>query len=247
MPLDLFLLISGLELLVLITILAPTVLPGRFTRHPTLGIGLWLSGFGFGLASLGVVMVALLNLVVASYGQLSEDSLDTADWGRVLVISFAPWLLLAGAGAFLVLANKRLLGARDTQQILKQQIELLGPASFRFRGVEVFVLPVNTPIAAAYAGRILISKSLHTLAPRLREAVLLHERAHLRLGHNTLRGLANLVARLLPGLAAAESMRSELQRLSELAADAWAAKFCAPETLAEARAQYQEFLPTSVR
>jgi Zn-dependent protease with chaperone function len=247
MPLDLFLLISGLELLVMITILAPTVLPGRFNRNPSFGILLWLTGFAGGLASLGLVVVSLLSLVVGSYARLSEVPLQTTDWVGVLLISFAPWLLMAGAGASLVIANQRLFGARVTQQQLKRQIDLLGPATFRFRGVEVFVLPVNAPIAAAYSGRILISRSLDALPQDLREAVLLHERAHLRLGHNTLRGLANLVARLLPGLAAAESMRAELQRLSELAADAWATRYCAAETLAQAKAQYQEFLPTSVR
>lgn len=245
MPLALFLLIVALELLVAITIWAPAALPGGFARRPQLGIVVWLSSFILATILLAVAATVTLWLVVTEYRELSTVDLASTDLGRVLAVSFAPWVLLALAGISIALANRRLHIREDVAGLTSRLA--VASQGFKWQGVEVLVAPLPVPLAGVIGRKIVISNAVDAMAPTLREAVLWHELAHIRLGHSAVRNLARLVARLLPGLSAATAMRAELDRLSELAADVWAAERCDPTALAAARQQFQEFLPTSVR
>lgn len=246
MPTPLFVLIVGLELLVAVTILAPAILPGRFGNRPQLGILTWLLGFTVGFISAVIAASAVIWIAVAEYLNLFNTSIAETNIPQVLAASFAPWLLVATAGVTLVLANSRL--QNQSESLSEMRTELANTAErVSWQRVSVLVLPLQVPLAGVLHRNILISKSVDELPPQIREAVLWHELAHIRLGHGQVRNLARVVTRLMPGVLAARTMRAELDRLTEIAADNWAAKRCDRHHLATAREQFQEFLPTSVR
>lgn len=246
MPLPLFLLIVALELLVAISILVPTALPGRFSSRPQLGILVWLTSFAVAITTVVVAVTMAIWIAATEYLALSKVDLAHTNLPSVILASFAPWLLLALAGISLVLANGRLQHIGRNEAELSARLEVAA-RSFDWQGVRVLVTPVAVPLAGVMRGRVIISEPVDALPPPQRDAVLWHELAHIRLKHGAVRTLSRLVTRLFPKVSAALAMRSELDRLSELAADAWAARRCDPEVLLSARAQFQEFLPTSVR
>lgn len=246
MPPALFALILGLELLVALTILAPTALPGRFAQRPQVGIWVWLAGFALAVAAALVSITAAFWLAVSSYLELATQPLAETEILPVLAASFAPWLLLAGAGVTLVLANLRLQYRGPAARELLDQVNATGDVT-NWLGRSILVVPTPLPIAGVLGGQILISAGVDALPPEQRAAVLWHELAHIRLGHTRLKNVARLVARVLPQVSAARAMRAELDRLSELAADTWAARRCDPAALIAVRGRFQEWSPTSER
>lgn len=246
MPLPLFLLFVSLELLVAISILAPSVLPGRFQNRPQLGIGVWLMSFATALLAALIALLAAVWIAASEYAELTETALAETNLLQVLAVSFAPWVLLAMAGVFLALANRRLQTPTPDPSSLIAHLAVTS-RHFSWQRTTVLVLPVQARIASTIGGKILISEAVDKLPAQLREAVLWHELAHIRLGHSALRTLTRFASRLMPRVVAATAMRFELDRLCELAADSWAARQCGEATLLAARKEFQEFLPTSVR
>ena len=246
MPLPLFLLILSLELLVAISIWAPTSLPGRFASRPQFGLAVWLLSFAAALFTGATALAAAVWIAVTEYASLTETALYDTNLMQVLAVSFAPWLLLGLTGVFLAFANRRLQLPTQNQAELMSQLSV-SSRQFEWQGVQVLVLPLTPPIAGAIRGTILISETVDGMAPQLREAVLWHELAHIRLRHSAIRTVTRLVTRLLPGIAVARAMRSEVDRLCELAADSWVGRNFDAAAVQAARNQFQEFFPTSER
>ena len=246
MPLELFIVIVSLELLLALTMLVPTVLPGKFATKPTLGIYVWLLSFASGLALAGLAAGAAVRITVREYQALAAITIAETQLPRVLLASFAPWLLMAMVGVLLMLANIRLQGSVFAGSALESQVAMAADSG-EWRSQKILITPVDVPIAGIFRGQILISRAVWALTPELRDAVLWHELAHVKLLHGPIRNLARLIRRLLPGVVASRVMVSEIDRLCELAADNWAGKRHDRAWLAEARKRFQEFLPTSLR
>ena len=94
-------------------------------------------------------------------------------------------------------------------------------------------------VAAAHRGAILISsQALDVLTARELDAVLWHELGHLRAGHNQLKQLAGLVNSISPWFAASKALVTEVERLTEMDADNFAAQRVPRELISATRAKF---------
>lgn len=247
MPLELFLIITSLELLVAITVLVPSLLPGKFELRPTFGIGVWLFSFCASALLAATAFICAVWISANEYRKLSTVSLSDTDLPLVLLVSFAPWFLLALVGVSLGLLNLRLQSASgSTAALLEAQVAVSAKTKL-WRGKEVLITPLPIPVAGVLRRRILVSEAVWALPDSIRDAILWHELGHIRLWHPIIRDFGRKIARLLPGVTASHIMVVELNRLCELAADGWAAKRYNPQDLLAAKGAFQELFPTSLR
>jgi Zn-dependent protease with chaperone function len=79
---------------------------------------------------------------------------------------------------------------------------------------------------------------LNQLKQEQLDAVLWHELAHIRLGHHRLKVMAQLLQSITPRIAASKTLVVELARLSEIAADNYAAKRVSREVIDQTRALF---------
>ena len=231
----------ALEWVILVTTLAPVLYPGKkFMRsHPRTALAIW---FGT-LLSAGIA--TLLALTTASWSiydtwvLLEANPAGSQNWFAALLVSFAPWVLLALGGVSIALINLRIepmiVAAKDTQP----QLGLALKPVMNFMGAEV--CEVQLPIALAMANRsqILVSSALRQAATDEQlEAVLWHELAHLKQNHFALKALAAFVRLLSPWLAASKALVAEVHELCEIAADQAALKKVSEPTLRSAHSLF---------
>ncbi|WP_019855542.1 M56 family metallopeptidase [Actinopolyspora mortivallis] len=113
----------------------------------------------------------------------------------------------------------------------------------RFLGIReatdprVFWLPENTPVAYSMGGRrgtVVATTGVTGLDPPAREAILAHERAHLRGRHHELVALAEVLAWALPFVPLFRAAPTAVRVSVELAADTAAVRVCGKEGLRRA-------------
>jgi Zn-dependent protease with chaperone function len=214
---SLYVLILLIEWVLLVTLAAPLFLVGKFRKTPTLGICIWL----FALASSLIAVIWGVWISVFSIFNTYTQLRNEEDLVTILVASFAPWILLALAGILLTVANQRLAGFFE----VAGPIGLLAGKFVRhFEGVEVMELSVPGYFALAKDGKIYLSPDVLGLEDSDLQAILTHEIAHIKLGHEQIKKLAYIAYRLFPKIAASRALVSEVNQLCEIAADKRAEK-----------------------
>ncbi len=232
----------ALEWVVLVTTLAPVLYPGKkFMRNrPRTALVIW---FGTLLSAGLATALALATAIWSIYDTwvlLEANPAGSQNWFAALLISFAPWVLLALTGVSIALINLRIeplvIEAKDAQP----QLSAASKPVMDFMGAEV--CEVQLPIAFAMASRsqILVSSTLREAATDEQfEAVLWHELAHLKQRHFHLKALAAFVRLLSPWLAASKALVAEVHELCEIAADQAALKKVSGPTLRSAHSLFK--------
>ncbi len=232
----------ALEWVILVTTLAPVLYRGKkFMRsHPRTALTIW---FGTLLSAGIATLLALTTAIWSIYDTwvlLEANPAGSQNWFAALLVSFAPWVLLALGGVSIALINLRIepmiVAAKDTQP----QLGLALKPVMNFMGAEV--CEVQLPIALAMANRsqILVSSALRQAATDEQlEAVLWHELAHLKQNHFALKALAAFVRLLSPWLAASKALVAEVHELCEIAADQAALKKVSEPTLRSAHSLFK--------
>lgn len=215
----------ALEWVILVTTLAPVLLVDRFSKYPRLGLALWFSALlSSGIGALLAMSVAVAS-VFSTYAKLSSSPLGSPDWQLALLLSFAPWLILAISGIALALINQRLEPLVSTARKVTPLLDAAMKPWMAFEGRQVLTVELPVYLAAAVRGRILISRvAAESLSENELQAVLWHELGHIRGRHNALRQLAALVRVLSPWLTATRALVHEVDRLIEIDADLYALK-----------------------
>ena len=231
MEFSLYLLIALIELVLLVTVAAPMFYAGRFRKTPNLGIFLW---FG---ALVSSMIAAVLAIGIACYFVFDTyNSLQQGDDPVLLVlISFAPWLLLGVAGILMAIANQRLAPLFEVTPELGS-MEDLGARYVRdYKKARVLELEIPGYFALTRDKDIYLSSAAHALPQRQLEAILRHEYGHIRLHHQLLKRFAYLIYQLLPWVVASRALKREIDVLCELAADNYALKKVYSKDLYSAR------------
>lgn len=228
----------ALEWLILVTTLAPILLPSRklFLRFPNLGLFTWfLVLLSAGLAAL-VASAVLAWSIVETWISLKANPTGSAGWFAVFWASFAPWLILAAAGISLALINLRIEPLVAVAKQTKPMFDGALRPTQNFMGVQVLEIPLPIVVAFTRHNQIVLSTQVQSvLSDAQYEAVLWHELAHIQAGHNLLKRLAGFVRTLSPQLAASKALVVEVDRLCELAADKAALRHVDATALQEAR------------
>lgn len=213
-------------------LVAPSVLSlGAWrVRLPRTALALWFGAFLTGCAC------AAASVGTAVVGATARPD-GPAHTG--VLVTLAAWLGLGLLGGVLALVS---VSAEPFAGLERRVARALsGPAATRQRrpGFTLVRFPADRPVACAVPGRhpeILVSSALEgLLSPPQLQAVLAHERAHLRQRHAWAVRVAEVNALCLPrGLRAGDDLRRETRFLVELAADDAAARDAGPAHLANA-------------
>jgi Zn-dependent protease with chaperone function len=231
----------ALEWVILVTTLAPILLPSQrlFLKYPTLGLATWFATLlSAGIAALLALAVAVWSLIETWLTLEANDALS-ANWLAAFWVSFAPWLMLAAAGISVALINLRIepliIAAKQSQPLFEGALRPVG----NFNGVQV--LEISLPVAVAFTrnSQVVISSIVReVLTEEQFQAVLWHELAHIQGRHNSLKKLAGFVRTLSPKLAASKALVAEVDQLCENAADRRALRKVDAETLKSARSLF---------
>ncbi|GIJ28792.1 hypothetical protein Vqi01_39540 [Micromonospora qiuiae] len=211
-----------------VAVAAPRAIAARpWTRTaPRIAIGLWLGAL---VSATGAVLSA--GLLVAVPPTALATGLDGVVEAcvRALARLGAPNETLAA----LALAATAVLAARLTISTLatlhaarrwrRHHLAALSPVSRPGPAVDCTVVDHATPMVYCLPGRpghvVVTRGALDALTPQQLEAVLRHERAHLRGRHHLLVAIAAAFRRALPGLPLARTAENEIRRLVEHLAD----------------------------
>jgi Zn-dependent protease with chaperone function len=210
-------------------------------RSPTLGIAAWVSGSAAFLLS-----TTLAGLVLISNAEVAAERLAHL-LGTCLTAVYdhlgaaAPGLPVPVAGA--VVIGGTVLPVLVT--VISAVVRTARRRSRHLASLSVVARPgadrtvvLDHPVAAAYclpAGTVVVTRgALQRLTEPELQAVLAHERAHLRQRHHLLLTGAAACARALPFVPQLRSAGAELPRLVELAADEAAARRCGRNELVAA-------------
>jgi Zn-dependent protease with chaperone function len=229
----------AIEWVILVTTIAPVVLVGRFDSRPRLGLTLWFGSLlSSGLAA-AIALAVAFSSIFSTYAKLLDSPFGSTDWQSTLVVSFAPWLILAISGIALALINQRLEPLINVARESKPLIDAAVKSWMTFEGHEVCTIELPISLAATARGRILISKVAAEALdePELR-AVLWHELGHIRGRHNALKQLASLVRLLSPWLTASRALVLEVDRLAEFDADVYALRHVESDLLHATRKKF---------
>ena len=246
MNLNPLLLPLAIEWVVLVTTLVPIIARGRGNRHPNLAISfLFAALFSAGVACVLALAVAM-EFVFQLWRDLNSTPASERDWQhtiQALGVSFAPWLMLATAGVTIALINLKLEPqiqfAREAHPKIAQLLKPVG----EFEGVEFFSVEAKALLSftTKVSGReviVISSGALESLSESELDAVRWHELGHIRLGHNRLKLVAQLLHSLTPRVAASQTLLVELGRLAEISADRYAARHVDPALLQATRQRF---------
>lgn len=213
----------AIEWVILVTTLAPHVFVGRFANRPNLGIAIWFAAFlSAGIATLIAVGISIWGYA-HTFNSLNDSELGSSSWWLALLLSFAPWITLALGGISLALVNQRLEPIIQTAKDVQPLLNLSKVPLMNFFGVPVSTVEVPFAYAFATSKEILLSKFVvdHLSKTEL-DAVLWHEYYHVRKYHFWLKRLARLIRVLSPRIAASRALVTEVEKLIEISADAFA-------------------------
>lgn len=223
-----------LELVLAISTTAPLTLSGKFQKRPNLGIAIWFMLLMVSLVAAVLAVLIAFSSVFQSYFSLQAGQ----DLGQILLISFAPWILLAFAGVLLAITNLRLapyFQAREQNLDLNQ---LSKPTSTLFQGVSVRELAVPGYFAVTRSGAIYLSSATLALEQSKLDAVLWHELGHIRLRHQALKAVSAFALTITPWFLVSRVFSFEVARLCEVAADRYALRHVDQKLLGEARSLF---------
>jgi Zn-dependent protease with chaperone function len=230
----------ALEWIILVTTLAPLLLPGKFEKSPQLGITIWFVAF----LSAGVAAAAIFVISVWAYldtlTALNADTLGSSSWFAALMVSFGPWVALAAGGITLALINNRIEPLVANSKEFAPLLAMTKQPLMHFMGIRVY--SVDLPFAFALASNrdILISSfAKDHLSQDELAAVLWHELGHVKQKHFAIKRLARFIRLLSPKLAASRALVTEVERLCELSADRFALKKVSAPTLRLARKLFE--------
>ena len=230
MEYSLYVLILLIEWILLVTIGAPLFFAGRFRKAPTVGIFVWLAAISSTIIATIWAGVVAVGFVFESYFRLREGD----DVASVLLLSFAPWLLMGFAGILLALANQRLANLFTVDS--DPAASLLGAKyKMQFQSAKVFELALPGYLALTRKKEIYLSKPVFDLPSEQLQAILHHEQGHIFLRHGMIKRFAFMIFQLLPWVVASRAMKSEIDVLAELAADNYALKRVTRKDLNAAR------------
>jgi Zn-dependent protease with chaperone function len=230
----------AIEWIILVTTLAPLLLPKRFDARPQLGIAVWFATFlSAGLASLlavGIAIWAYSDTLIA----LNSNAIGDEKWYLALIVSFAPWLALAIGGITLALINIKLEPMFEAAREIVPLLDLGKQPLLNFIGTPVSVVQLPFAYALATNREIIISQfAVDHLSKDELDAVLWHELGHVKSKHFALKKLSRLIGALSSRLAASRSMVAEVERLCEISADNYALKKVTAPTLRLARKLFE--------
>jgi Zn-dependent protease with chaperone function len=230
----------AIEWIILVTTLAPLLLPKRFDALPQLGIAVWFTTFlSAGLASLLAIAIAIWaysDTLIA----LNSNAIGDEKWYLALIVSFAPWLALAIGGITLALINIKLEPMFEAARDIVPLLDLGKQPLMNFMGTAVSVVQLPFAYALATNSEIIISQfAVDHLSKDELDAVLCHELGHVKSKHFALKKLARLIGTLSSRLAASRSMVAEVERLCEISADNYALKKVTAPTLRLARKLFE--------
>ena len=230
----------AIEWIILVTTLAPLLLPKRFDARPQLGIAVWFTTFlSAGLASLlavGIAIWAYSDTLIA----LNSNAIGDEKWYLALIVSFAPWLALAIGGITIALINIKLEPMFEAAREIVPLLDLGKQPMLNFMGTPVSVVQLPFAYALATNSEIIISQfAVDHLSKDELDAVLWHELGHVKFKHFALKKLARLIGTLSSRLAASRSMVAEVERLCEISADNCALKKVTAPTLRLARKLFE--------
>ena len=213
----------AIEWIILVTTLAPIVLVGRFTNRPNLGIAIWFATF----LSAGFATLIAIGVAVWGYFQtvqsLNYSELGSRNWWLELLLSFTPWVALALGGVTLALVNLRLEPMLNKARAVTPLLNLSKIPTLNFHGVPVSTVELPFAYALATGKEILLSNFVvNHLSDNELDAVLWHEFYHVRRNHFWIKRLAMFIRVLSPRLAASSTLVSEVEKLIEISADAFA-------------------------
>lgn len=230
----------AIEITVLITTVAPIVLPGRFNRTPNLGIAIWFLCFLLAFVSTGVALVVSIWSIFDTWLALEANVQPL--W-HVILFSFAPWIILGLAGISMALIAQKLDPLREGLKADANALPLPSNPLMNFHGVRVRL--VDLPLWLAFTkgiGRrstIYVSSLVQKqLSPTEFEALLWHERAHAVRWHNALKFTVLLIRQLGGIVLASRVLAEEIDRLCELSADASAARVVGEQIVSQARTRF---------
>ena len=202
---------------------APTALVGRMSiyKRPRIGLILWIGLFASSvLAFTAALSIACLS-IFSTWTQLQATRIGSDRWVEALVVSFAPWLVLAFAGVATALANQKLEGLFDRANRIQPGL-LAATRVGEFAGFKVLELPLDFAyIGASTADRAIVQTTgaRSTLTPSELTACYEHEAAHLKGGHAKITQLIALATQTLGAFAVTRALGAEVSLLLELLAD----------------------------
>lgn len=131
-----------------------------------------------------------------------------------------------------IAVRRRMLAQRETQQAHQDLLTLLGGTAPTRKAV--LRIPHPTPLAYSLGGRqamIIVSDGVMQLPPRQREAVLCHERAHVKGRHHLIVAAAEALAAAAPWVPLARRSPHAMRLLVELCADDTTVRICGAPTV----------------
>ncbi|GGY15038.1 hypothetical protein GCM10010384_20890 [Streptomyces djakartensis] len=200
-------------------------------RRPRLAVAVWNLLASALTASVSLTALRLVLSGVTECGPLLPDGLPDAGtrmWVALSAAAVAPAAFAAALARELVSAGRH----------RARHAELLRLVGTRRPELRATVLQHETPAVYCLPGRapqvVISSGALHVLAEQQLTAVLEHERAHIAGRHHLLTAAAVACGRTFRGLPLAESVRTEVPLLLEMAADDRALRRCSRDALATA-------------
>lgn len=232
------LVLSFLGLAAVLLMVSPILLTaGRWqVRFPRTALMLWFGSFFGGCVAVAASVVAAMTSTIGG---------EAATAGEAIVVTLVAWLSLTGIGAVIVVVAAV---SEPLMSVHRAELRTLAPLVLSREQRKGFVLgrfAEDAPVACAVRRperMILVSTGmLEALTPAQLQAVLAHERAHLRGRHDWAMRLAEVNAACLPArLPAGAALRRATTLLIELVADDAAARQAGAVNLANALSRLAE-------
>lgn len=213
-------------------LVSPAVLTaGRWqVRFPRTALTLWFGAFFAGLAAAAGSVVAAVTTAIGA---------EVVSGGGAMLATVVAWLSLVAVGAVITVVGAV---SEPLAGLHRAEVVALTPLVFsrvQRKGFVLGVFAADTPVACAVRKperMILVSTGMQeALTAAQLQAVLAHERAHLRGGHDWAVRIAQVNAACLPlRLPAGAALRRATALLIELMADDAAARQAGAVNLANA-------------
>lgn len=199
-------------------------------RAPRLAILAW---FAVALSAVGSVLLAGLTVAIHAGGGGARRCGAPASWTCAPAVTTAGGVAAAAAGAVALVLAARLLWCLTrtyaaASRTRHRQLDALAVVGRVDERLGVTVVDHSAPAAYCLPGRhgrvVVTTAALAALDEPGLAAVLAHERAHLGQRHHLLRATTEALAAALPYVPVLRGARTEVARLTELAADDAAAR-----------------------
>jgi Zn-dependent protease with chaperone function len=199
-------------------------------RAPRLAILAW---FAVALSAVGSVLLAGLTVAIHAGGGGARRCGAPASWTCSPAVTTAGGVAAVAAGAVTLALAARLLWCLTrtyaaASRTRRRQLDALAVVGRVDERLGVTVVDHSAPAAYCLPGRhgrvVVTTAALAALDEPGLAAVLAHERAHLGQRHHLLRATTEALAAALPYVPVLRGARTEVARLTELAADDAAAR-----------------------